>query len=240
MLDGNLKDIRQMHALRRAQGFLDHVGECSSRAPEDTAARMKCLAGNPQVLGNREVFQQHVALKRSRNPGTCYFLRTTGDRLSVNKHISTGWTQPTSDQIDKRRLTGAIRADHGAALPRRHRQIEVRDNLEPAKRFVQVSGLKRTHGLLHKADFNASTTPLRKNATTSMKKMPKNIMYSVVRMLSPCFARTKAAAPTSGPTTEVVPPIMTIRTPSPLNCQLMESGLMKWYIEPEGCRRRHK
>src|SRR5271155_985483 len=154
-------------------------------------------------------------------------LRPTRDRLSINQHTSAGWREPTGDQIEERRLAGAVRADHSATLTRRHRQIEVRDNLEPAKRFVQVSGLERTHGLLHKADFNASTTPLRKNATTSMKKMPKNIMYSVVRMLSPCFARTKTAAPTSGPTTVVVPPMMTIRTPSPLNCQLMESGLMK-------------
>src|SRR5271165_4471730 len=228
MLDGNLEDIRQMHALRRAQGFLDHVGECSARAPEDTAARMKGLAGNPQVLDNREVFQQHVALERARNPGMRYFLRPTGDRLSINQHTPSAWREPTSDQIEERRLAGAVRADHSATLTRRHSQIEVRDNLEPSKRFVQVFGLKRTHGLLHKADLSASTTPLRKNATTNMKNMPKNIMYSVVRMLRPCFAKTKTAAPTSGPATVVVPPIMTIRTPSPLSCQLMESGLMKY------------
>src|SRR5579872_2342717 len=223
MLDGNLEDISQMHALRRTPGFLDDVAEPSFRAPEDAAARMKGLARNAQVFQDSEILQQHVALKRSRNPGTCYFLGPTGDRLSINQHTSAGWREPTSDQVEERRLTRAIRTDHGTTLARRHCQIEVRDNLKSSKRLAQVSGLERTHGLLHKADLRASTTPLRKNATTSMKKMPKNIMYSVVRMLRPCFAKTKTAAPTSGPATVVVPPMITIKTPSPLSCQLMES-----------------
>ena len=70
--------------------------------------------------------------------------------------------------------------------------------------------------------------PPRKKATTSMKKMPKNRLYSSVIRLSACFTTTKTAAPTNGPRITLAPPMITIKTPSPLTCQLIESGLTKY------------
>src|SRR5262249_995598 len=153
------------------------------------------LAGNAKIFQHREIVKQHVALERARKPVAGDGFRMPCRQLSVDQHLSAVRSKPARHEVEKRRLAGSVRPDHRVSLPKRHFHVQVRDALEPAERLAEISDFECVHCFASKRDLTAPTTPPRKKATTSMKKMPKNIMYSVVNMARPCLTRTNTAAP---------------------------------------------
>src|ERR1700757_5137254 len=224
----DLQAVAEVHAFGRAMRLADDIAIGRPRAPEDATGAVQRLASDAKIFQHSEIVQQHVALERPRKPGARDGFGVPCRCLPVDQPLSVCRSEPAGHEIEKRGLAGAVRADHGVTLAKRHLQAQVRDDLEPTEDLAQVSDLERVHGFTSKRDLTAPTTPPRKKATTSMKKMPKNIMYSVVSTARPCLTSTNTAAPIKGPATALAPPMITISTPSPLSCQLIESGLMKY------------
>src|SRR5260370_35584639 len=135
---------------------------------------------------------------------------------------------PTRDQIEERGLAGAIWPNHGVSLTIRNREIQIGDDFQPTEGLSQIPDFECAHRHFPTSVRRVPRMPPRKKATTNMKKMPKNRLYSSVIKLSACFTTTKTAAPMNGPMITLAPPMITINTPSPLTCQLIESGLTKY------------
>src|SRR5882757_5780220 len=190
--------------------------------------RMKRLASNAQVLQNGEAFEQHVLLERARQTAPGNKIRPPLlHRNTLNQDFTAGWRLPSRDDVEQRGFASSVRSDDGMALACRHFQIQIADNLQSAEGLAQIPDFERAHRRFSISVLMVPRTPPRKNATTSMKKIPKKRLYSSVIRLSACLTTTKIAAPTNGPKITFAPPMITIRTPSPLICQLIESGLTK-------------
>src|SRR3981189_1384804 len=190
--------------------------------------RMKRLASNAQVLQNGDAFEQHVLLERTRQTAS-------GDKVwpplqhwnTLNKDFTAGWRLPSRDDVEQRGFAGSVPSNHCMALAGRHLQIQIADDLQSAEGLAQIPDFERAHRRFPISVLMVPRTPPRKNATTSMKKIPKKRLYSSVIRLNACLTTTKIAAPINGPKITFAPPMLTIRTPSPLICQLIESGLTK-------------
>src|SRR5258708_28613044 len=189
---------------------------------------MKGLSRDATVLQDGVVLEQRALLERTgQSPARDKIGPALADRNAVQQNLTARRREPSGDEIEQGRLSGAVGADHRTALAFGHREVQAGNHFKATIGLGELADFERAHRHLPVNVRNVPATPPRKNATTSMKKIPKNRLYSPVRRLSPCLTRTKTAAPTKGPRRASAPPMMTMRMPSPLDCHLMESGLMK-------------
>src|SRR5258708_597488 len=189
---------------------------------------MKGLARDAKVLQDGDFIEQRAPLERTRQTSARDKIGPAlADRNAVQQNLTARRREPSGDEIEQGGLSGAVGADHRTALAFGHREVQAGNHFQAPIGLSELADFERAHRHLPVKVRNVPATPPRKNATTSIKKIPKNRLYSPVMRLSPCLTRTKTAAPTKGPRIAPAPPMITIRIPSPLDCQLMESGLMK-------------
>src|SRR5260370_23280757 len=147
---------------------------------------MKGLARDAQVLQDADVLEQHVLLERTGQAAASDKIGTAlADRNAVQQNLAARRREPSGDQIEQGRLSGAVRADHCAALAFGHREVQVGNHFQATIGLGELADFERAHRHLSINVRNVPATPPRKNATTSMKKIPKNRLYSPVTTLSP-------------------------------------------------------
>ena len=106
------------------------------------------------------------------------FGRKRRDVAAVEQDRARGRREEAADQIEERRLAGAVGADHGAQLARLDGERDVVDGDQAAEALRDVVDLEQAHALA--ALRSMPSTPRGKNSTTSTKNSPMNdIQFSV-------------------------------------------------------------
>ena len=73
--------------------------------------------------------------------------RQAVDRAAVQRDRARGDGKPPADQVEQRRLAGAVRADHGVALAARDVEVDAADDLGAAEALVHVAAARCAGGL---------------------------------------------------------------------------------------------
>ena len=112
--------VRQAKPRRVFLGLRAHRGEPRRTAPEHVPDAPFQRTREGQVFSHREAGEQVVALKRARQSGACAAVgRRAAQVRSSQKHAPGVGFQLAGDQVEQRRLAGAVRPDQAVDGSRR-------------------------------------------------------------------------------------------------------------------------
>src|SRR3954471_10145334 len=126
-------DVGQPAQLERP---VDGVARVLADRQQEVAQRGQhphALAGDEQVLLDRQVVEQLDRLERAHEPAPRSHVRAqAGDVVSVERDAAARGRVIAGERVDRRRLAGAVGADQADDLARGHLQVDVVDRGDPA------------------------------------------------------------------------------------------------------------
>ncbi len=126
---------------RQADGFRHLGGASEVRGPAGAARSQEVVAaaavggsGEPEVLGDGQARKQIRPLEGARNPSPRHRVgRESGDRPAVEDDAAGARRQLPRDEVEQRRLPGAVRPDDGPSLRCAHGERDAIDGGERAE-----------------------------------------------------------------------------------------------------------
>ena len=116
---------------RISRGALLHFRQTVDVLPERVAVAGRPQHGAADVFPDRHFGEDVGDLERARQPAPVDLERPqAGDDVAVQPDLAGGRLDVTADQVEGRRLAGAVRADDRMALALRDAQIEVADDAD--------------------------------------------------------------------------------------------------------------
>src|SRR5262249_32135811 len=154
--------------------------------------------------------------------------RRSSDVVRAVLHLPPTRTQAPADDVEQRRLAGAIRADDGVPLARRYAQIDPRQHLQTREIVVNVAQLecgrhrdsstevwrRRNSRCTGPPRPNKPTSPVCMNRIITTKRNPITNGQCSVVFASQFCSRMYAAVPRNGPKNAPVPPNSAMNTTS--------------------------
>ena len=123
----------QAHALEQLVGRQARRVRGARPAEVETPAR-HAAHGEEQIVPDREVAEQQRRLVGAPQAHADAVVgRHLGDVLAEEAHAARGRREIAGDDVEQRRLAGAIGADHRPPLARRHRERDVLDGAQRAE-----------------------------------------------------------------------------------------------------------
>src|SRR5690242_2539083 len=119
--------------------------------------------GSLHVLENGKLRKDVRTLERAPHAHAATLeWRYPGDVTAIDDDSAHGGLQMAGDQVEQRRLSGAVRADHRSNLALCHGEIDAADGLEAPERLGKVLHLKHFSPPRERHPFcGAATTPSR-------------------------------------------------------------------------------
>ena len=158
--------------------LIDHlVGLVRLPHPQPKAARH--LDGDLQIFPDRQLRKHFGDLKGAGDAAPHPARRQqTGNVFAIENDLTGGLPEKAADQVEERRLAGAVRADHGAQFAGFDRHRDVVDGDQAAEMFRDVLDPQQAHVVAFRRMM--PSTPRGKNSTISTKNRPTNdIQFSV-------------------------------------------------------------
>ncbi len=174
---------RQQSIVGDAQTLEQRVGivQCTAARtdrPQHVATGAGALADcETDILQNCETLEERVDLERPAEAAAdAGRLRQRGDVLAAEQNPSRRWCKPTRDQVDERRLAGAVRSDQRMARAGFETEMDLVGHDECTEPLVQTDRLQRCRhrGLRTNriAWSNRPSTPPRANRTSTTSSSP--------------------------------------------------------------------
>src|SRR4051794_4525081 len=232
------RDVEQLLLALREQARLavelaveaEDGGDVADAAPERGVApqRRQHAQALPLVrddrdgdrFGDRERREDVDELERARHAAPREQHRAdAGDVLALEADDACGRLQQPGEDVDERRLAGAVRTDDRDRLAVGDRERNAVERDEVAVRLAHVDRLDQRRGHVRTTFFHASVArPIRprgKAMTMTASVTPRKKRQYWVAPISSDFRKMNVKAPTSGPKKLAKPPSTVMKTSSP-------------------------
>ena len=136
----------QADALQQTHGALAiRIGARTSRHQTTNDVRTHArVAADEHVVEHGEPLEEPHALERPRDPPRRELVRCEArHRRAVQEDAPAVGAQVPRDEIDERRLAGAVRADEPEGLPRRDREVDPVHGVDAAEGPAELPRLKQ-------------------------------------------------------------------------------------------------
>jgi hypothetical protein len=168
---------RLRHLARRAQGGGEPV-DGAEGVPRAALARRRRQS---QVLQHRQAREEIRALEGARDPAARDVVRgQPGERSAVEHDAARARRQVAGDEVEDRRLAGAVGPDERAALARRHLERHAVDGAERAEIAGEALDGQQAHARSPMRPRSAPTIPPGAKSTNTMKVRPRMSIHRSV------------------------------------------------------------
>src|SRR5574341_1801335 len=211
LADGMVGPRPEPDALERLAGARPQLGARGERRHRVPASRRHAEQRQHDVLREGAPGEQGDDLVGAADAEVGAALGPAARHLAAEDADAAGiGAQLAGDQIEERRLAGAVRPEQQAALTLGHRQRHVVDRRQAAEGLPQADGLERAGHSRPSPGTTPSGMKTTDRKSTRLNSITHRVMYALTTVLS----TTTVAAPTTGPRRVPAPPEMTIRSTS--------------------------
>src|SRR5882724_139979 len=205
-------------------GQADHAGELvdprgdpcrlGARQPGPTAEAGRRLGADAQIEPHRELRKYFRDLEGAGHAeGDALFRHVRSDVGAVEENAAGGRPEQAAEQVEDRRLAGAVRADDGLEDADLGGERQVVHRHQISETLAQAAELEQAH--VDRLARIMPRMPRGKNRTTRTKNSPMNDIQFSVSLETKSCSTTKMAAPISGPQNERMPPSTAMITKLP-------------------------
>src|SRR5690606_32709377 len=180
------------------------------------AATLAQVPAGHHVLEGRHVREDLQVLERAPDPcGGEAVRRQAGEIASVERDAAGARQVDAGEQVQQRRLAGAVRTDDRVHESGIELEGEVLDGVHAAELLRQVFDAQRAHRARRpKYVASVGTAPRGKKIIVPIMIAPSTTISYSFTIVSACGSTVRTAAPTTAPKVDAMPPKTTIVTSS--------------------------